>query len=73
MATPHTHRQGVVTFRGSRALLMPQHIPLSVVLSPPHLAWLDAQRQQGNLSRSAALRIALDRLMQQDQAQANGK
>lgn len=52
---------------------MPQHIPLSVVLSPPHLAWLDAQRQHGNLSRSAALRIALDRLMQHDQAQANGK
>lgn len=49
---------------------MPQHIPLSVVLSPPQLAWLDAQRQQGNLSRSAALRIALDRLIKQDQAEA---
>jgi Arc/MetJ-type ribon-helix-helix transcriptional regulator len=49
---------------------MPQHIPLSVVLSPIQLAWLDAQRQQGNLSRSAALRVALDRLIQQEQAQA---
>lgn len=52
---------------------MPKHIPLSVVLSPPQLAWLDAQRQQGNLSRSAALRVALDRLIQQEQAQHNGK
>lgn len=52
---------------------MSQHIPLSLTLSPAQLAWLDAQRQQGNLSRSAALRVALDRLIQQEQAQPNGK
>jgi len=52
---------------------MPQHIPLSVVLTPPHLAWLDAQRQQGNLSRSAALRVALDRLMAQDQREERSR
>lgn len=49
---------------------MSQHIPLSLTLSPTHLAWLDAQRQHGNLSRSAALRVALDRLIQQEQTQA---
>lgn len=50
---------------------MPQHVPLSLTLSPAQIEWIDAQRQQGNLSRSAALRVALDRLIQQEATQAH--
>jgi hypothetical protein len=50
---------------------MPQHVPLSVTLSPDQIEWLDARRQQGNLTRSAALRVALDRLILQEEAQAH--
>lgn len=50
---------------------MPQHVPLSLTLSPAQIEWLDARRQQGNLSRSAALRVALDRLIQQEATQAH--
>jgi hypothetical protein len=35
----------------------------SFALAPEHLAWLDAKRQHGAISRSAALRQALDDLM----------
>lgn len=35
----------------------------SFALTPEHLAWLDAKRQHGAISRSAALRQALDELM----------
>jgi Arc/MetJ-type ribon-helix-helix transcriptional regulator len=35
----------------------------SFALTPEHLAWLDARRQHGAISRSAALRQALDELM----------
>lgn len=38
----------------------------SFQLTPAQVAWLDARRQHGNLSRSAALRQALDSLMAQD-------
>lgn len=48
---------------------MPQHVPLSLTLSPAQIQWLDAKRQQGNLTRSAALRVALDRIIQAEQAQ----
>ena len=34
----------------------------SFALTPDQLAWLDARRQHGSLSRSAALRQAIDRL-----------
>jgi Arc/MetJ-type ribon-helix-helix transcriptional regulator len=37
--------------------------PVSVQLTPAQLAWLDAKRQHGAISRSAALRQALDDLM----------
>lgn len=37
--------------------------PVSVQLTPAQLAWLDARRQRGAISRSAALRQALDDLM----------
>lgn len=36
----------------------------SFQLTPQQVAWLDARRQHGNLSRSAALRQALDGLIQ---------
>ena len=37
--------------------------PVSFQLTPAQLAWLDARRQRGPISRSAALRQALDDLM----------
>lgn len=37
--------------------------PVSFQLTPAQLAWLDARRQRGAISRSAALRQALDDLM----------
>lgn len=50
---------------------MPQHVPLSVTLSPDQIEWLDAKRQHGNLTRSAQLRVALDRLILQEATQAH--
>ena len=44
--------------------------PISVVVTERQLEWLDHRRNQGALSRSAALRIALDLLIEQEQAQA---
>lgn len=44
--------------------------PISVVVTERQLEWLDHRRNQGALSRSAALRIALDHLIEQEQAQA---
>ena len=38
--------------------------PLSVSITVEQLAWLDASRCNGSLSRSAALRLALDQLME---------
>lgn len=38
--------------------------PLSVSITAEQLAWLDASRCNGSLSRSAALRLALDQLME---------
>jgi hypothetical protein len=38
------------------------HRSTSFALTPDQLAWLDSRRQHGSLSRSAALRQALDRL-----------
>jgi Arc/MetJ-type ribon-helix-helix transcriptional regulator len=43
--------------------------PVSVVITERQLEWLDHRRAQGSLSRSAVLRIVLDRLIQQEQAQ----
>jgi hypothetical protein len=42
-----------------------RNIPVSLVLSPDQLAWLDQQRIPGGISRSAALRIALTQLIDQ--------
>jgi Arc/MetJ-type ribon-helix-helix transcriptional regulator len=39
------------------------HRSTSFALTPEQLAWLDARRQHGSISRSAALRQALDDLM----------
>ena len=46
--------------------------PLSFLLTPRQVAWLDGRRHHGSLSRSAALRIALDELMllEEDRATA---
>jgi|694.fasta_scaffold00809_51 hypothetical protein len=41
--------------------------PISVQLTPRQLAWLDGRRRCSDLSRSAALRAALDALIQQEQ------
>ncbi len=45
--------------------------PISVQLTPRQLAWLDGRRHGGHLSRSAALRAALDALIQQEQGSAS--
>ena len=44
--------------------------PVSVVITERQLEWLDHRRAQGCISRSAVLRIVLDRLIQQEQEQA---
>ncbi|MCP9860952.1 hypothetical protein KBZ33_18300 [Cyanobium sp. Cruz-8D1] len=44
--------------------------PVSVVVTQRQLEWLDHRRAQGSISRSAVLRIVLDRLIQQEQEQA---
>ena len=43
--------------------------PVSVVITERQLEWLDLRRAQGCISRSAVLRILLDRLIQQELAQ----
>jgi metal-responsive CopG/Arc/MetJ family transcriptional regulator len=44
--------------------------PVSVQLSPDQMQWLDSRRQHGAISRSAALRQAIDTLrLQQQHAQ----
>ena len=43
--------------------------PVSVVITERQLEWLDHRRAQGSISRSAVLRIVLDRLIQQEQEQ----
>lgn len=43
--------------------------PVSVVLTSAQLAWLDRFTQDGSLSRSAAIRLVLQRAMEQDQPQ----
>jgi Arc/MetJ-type ribon-helix-helix transcriptional regulator len=44
--------------------------PISLVLSERQLEWIDLHREQGSISRSAYLRIVLDRLIEQEQSQA---
>jgi hypothetical protein len=39
------------------------HKPLSVQLTDEQVRWLENYQQHGTISRSAALRMALDRLM----------
>jgi len=40
------------------------------VISERQLEWIDLHREQGSISRSAYLRIVLDRLIEQEQSQA---
>lgn len=47
-----------------------RHRSTSFALSPQHLLWLDKRRRRGGLSRSAALRQALDDLIAIEAQQA---
>ena len=47
-----------------------RHRSTSFALSPEQLAWLDRRRSRGRLSRSAALRQALDDLISIEAQQA---
>ena len=49
--------------RTTMSLVQERRRSTSFALAPEHLAWLDAKRQHGAISRSAALRQALDDLM----------
>ena len=44
--------------------------PISLVISERQLEWIDLHREQGSISRSAYLRIVLDRVIQQEQFQS---
>ena len=47
--------------------LMPDYaLPVSVSITQQQLAWLDARRRHGSLSRSAALRQVLDAAMDRE-------
>ena len=46
------------------AILAP---PISIHFTRKQLAWLDSRRRLGTLSRSAALRMAIDELIQQEE------
>ncbi len=41
--------------------------PISIHFTRKQLAWLDSRRRLGTLSRSAALRMAIDELIQQEE------
>ena len=41
-------------------------LPVSVSITQEQLAWLDARRRHGSLSRSAALRQVLDAVIQRE-------
>lgn len=43
----------------------PPTVPLSVSLAPDHVVWLEQQQQATGLSRSAVLRLALSRAIDQ--------
>jgi len=46
---------------------MPDYaLPVSVSITQQQLAWLDARRRHGSLSRSAALRQVLDAAMDRE-------
>lgn len=45
--------------------------PVTITLNARQLAWLDVQRLHGSISRSAALRQAIDRLIALEAQQAH--
>jgi hypothetical protein len=47
--------------------------PLTFTLTPRQVAWLDGRRLHGCLSRSAALRLALDELILLEGEQESGR
>jgi Arc/MetJ-type ribon-helix-helix transcriptional regulator len=46
--------------------------PISVNLTPRQMAWLDGRRERAYLSRCAALRVAIDELIQLEQGSPSG-
>jgi hypothetical protein len=50
--------------------VLPPTTPVSVVITQRQLEWLDHLRSQGAISRSAVLRVVLDRVIQQEQFQS---
>lgn len=50
--------------------VLPHTKPVSVVITERQLEWLDHLRLQGAISRSAVLRVVLDRVIQQEQFQS---
>lgn len=48
---------------GTARAPQPRSRSTSFAIAPEHLAWLDRRRSRGRLSRSAALRQALDDLI----------
>ena len=50
--------------------VLPPTTPVSVVITMRQLEWLDHLRSQGAISRSAVLRVVLDRVIQQEQFQS---
>ena len=49
------------------AAVLPPTTPVSVVITMRQLEWLDQLRSQGAISRSAVLRVVLDRVIEQEQ------
>jgi metal-responsive CopG/Arc/MetJ family transcriptional regulator len=50
----------------SNGLMSDYALPVSVSITQQQLAWLDARRRHGSLSRSAALRQVLDAAMDRE-------
>jgi hypothetical protein len=71
MAQPPKGRLTLIPCSAARPLpVLPPTIPVSVVITQRQLEWLDHLRHQGAISRSAVLRVVLDRVIQQEQFQS---
>ena len=71
MAQPPKDRLTLTLCFAARPLpVLPPTIPVSVVITQRQLEWLDHLRHQGAISRSAVLRVVLDRVIQQEQFQS---
>lgn len=71
MAQPPKDRLTLASCSAARPLpVLPPTTPVSVVITQRQLEWLDHLRHQGAISRSAVLRVVLDRVIQQEQFQS---